>query len=151
MTQNASHTQRELFPVSELSPVLHEQPRTVPEAIAAGHKMPLGANPFLWSSNLWEAFNIGQYLAKRGISPDGFRKSRGSRYVNNAGLVLKYHYDAAGWFLEAGAFPATLDKMCPFVESEPLCPRGVFTSQAHERHCTHVSHIFHVHPQPRSP
>jgi len=72
-----------------------------PEAIAAGHKTPLGANPFLWSSNLWEAFNIGQYLAKRGISPDGFRKSRGSRYVNNAGLVLKYHYDAAGWFLEA--------------------------------------------------
>ncbi len=101
MTQNASHMQRELFPVSELSPVLHDQPRTVPEAIAAGHKMPLGANPFLWSSNLWEAFNIGQYLAKRGISPDGFRKSRGSRYVNNAGLLSKVSRSAHAEFSQA--------------------------------------------------
>lgn len=101
MTQNASHTQRELFPVSELSPVLHEQPRTVPEAIAAGHKTPLGANPFLWSSNFWEAFNLGQYLAQRGISPDGFRKSRGSKFVNATGLVIEYHYDAAGWCLSS--------------------------------------------------
>jgi hypothetical protein len=67
----------ELFSSADLPAVPSAEPRTVPEAIAAGHSRPDAANPFLWSSILWEAFNIGQYLRKRRISPDGFRKVHG--------------------------------------------------------------------------
>ena len=91
----------ELFPRPELASTPVTRPATVPEAIAAGHSRPCAENPFLWSSNLWEAFNLGQYLRGRGMAPDGFRKSRGSTYINRNGLIIKYHYDRQGWFLSA--------------------------------------------------
>jgi hypothetical protein len=42
---------------------------------------------------------LGQHLQRRRIDPDGFRKTRGSVYVNGDGLVFKYRYDRHGWFL----------------------------------------------------
>lgn len=91
-------TQTELF-TTNLGPLPVGLPQSVPEAVATGHASPEAANPFLWSSDMWEAFNLGQYLRKLDISPEGFRKSRGSSYVNKSGLIVKYHYEGASWFL----------------------------------------------------
>jgi hypothetical protein len=96
---NAAQT--ELFTDLPSTPVSVQTPRTVPEALTAGHAAPLADNPFLWSSTLWEAFNLGQYLAQRGLDAHGFRKSRGSKYVNAAGLIVQYYYDRSGWCLTA--------------------------------------------------
>jgi hypothetical protein len=94
-------TQPELFPVAELGSAPVVLPNTVPEAIAAGYARPSAENPFPWSSNLWEAFNLGQYLHGRRIVPEGFRKSRGSKYRNRDGLIIEYHYDRHGFCLTA--------------------------------------------------
>ena len=91
-------TQTELF-AADLGPLPVREPQSVPEAVTAGHASPEAANPFLWSSDMWEAFNLGQYLNKHGMSPEGFRKSRGSSYANKSGLIVKYHYEGASWFL----------------------------------------------------
>ena len=79
----------ELSPRPELASTSVTRPATVPEAIAAGHSRPCAENPFLWSSNLWEAFNLGPYLHGRGIAPGDFRKSRGSTYMGSPHDLFK--------------------------------------------------------------
>jgi hypothetical protein len=77
MTQNASHTQRELLPSANYLLFFMSNRARFPKRLRQAIKHRWALILFLWSSSLWEAFNIGQCLAKRGISPDGFRKSRG--------------------------------------------------------------------------
>jgi hypothetical protein len=89
-------TQKELFAPAETVSTEAKAPNTIPEAMAIGYDNPHAANPFVWSSSLWEAFLIGQYLRCRGLSMDGFRKSRGSSYVNRNGLNVKVIYDRRG-------------------------------------------------------
>ena len=89
-------TQAELFTPTETVSTEAKAPDTIPEAMAAGYENPKADNPFMWSSCLWEAFLIGQYLRERGLSVDGFRKSRGSSYVNRSGLVVKVLYERRG-------------------------------------------------------
>lgn len=90
-------TQTELFPASDLGSAPITEPHTVPEAIAAGFASPGSGNPFLWSSTLWEAFGLGQHLHRHGYSAEGFRKSRGSSYLNAHGLRFRFFYDAGMW------------------------------------------------------
>jgi hypothetical protein len=89
-------TQTELFPAAEITSAADRLPNTVSEAVASGYRRPCGQNPFPWSSTLWEAFNLGQYLRGRGLAPEGFRKSHGSKYLNSNGLIVEYHYDRHG-------------------------------------------------------
>ena len=89
-------TQAELFAPPETFFVTAAQPRTVTEAIAFGRNHPAAGNPFLWSSTLWEAVQIGKYLHAHDLSAEGFRKSRGSSYANRHGLTLKIIYDRQG-------------------------------------------------------
>jgi hypothetical protein len=89
-------TQAELFTPAETVSREPKAPDTIPEVMAMGHENPHAANPYYWSSTFWEAFPISQYLALRGLPVDGFRKSRGSSYVNRNGLKLTVVYDRRG-------------------------------------------------------
>jgi hypothetical protein len=62
-------TQAELFSPAETVSTDVKAPSTIADAMTAGYENPKAANPFLWSTTLWEAFQIGQYLHSRGINP----------------------------------------------------------------------------------
>jgi hypothetical protein len=92
-------TQAELFSPTETVSTEVKAPSAIADAMTAGHDNPKAANPFLWSSTLWEAFQIGQYLHSRGINPPftAFRKVSGSIYANpRADLSVKVIYDRRG-------------------------------------------------------
>jgi hypothetical protein len=40
-------------------------------------------NENLWSSNMWEAFEVGRYMTGKNMWPQHIYKSRGSSYVVN--------------------------------------------------------------------
>ena len=54
----------------------HDNSRVLSEGSIVGQR----------SSTLWEAFTLGQHLRRHGHSMEGFRKSRGSSYVNARGV-----------------------------------------------------------------
>jgi hypothetical protein len=95
-------TQAELFTPAETVSSEAKAPDTIPAVIAMGYDNPTAANPYYWSSSFWEAFLIGQYLRDKGLPVDGFRKSRGSSYVNRSGLVVKVLYDRRGGTASGG-------------------------------------------------
>lgn len=92
-------TDTPLFPDHAPSFPPIEHARTMPDAILAGHRAPDATNPFCYSSILWQAFNLGQYLALCGLPPTGWRRSRGNSFAHRSGLVVHYYFESAGFCL----------------------------------------------------
>ena len=71
------------------------------DAIAAGYaegercKLAGGkaryANPWLWSSRMWEAFEFGYYLNEKGMTLRTYERGRGNTFRNDDGAVFKLH------------------------------------------------------------
>lgn len=68
--------------------------RTSEDAFRAGKQDPSGTNPFLWSSTLWEAFEVGQFCSTH-LPAARFKGHRGSTVKTTEGGV-RVTYRAKG-------------------------------------------------------
>lgn len=55
-------------------------------------------NPHLFSSNMWEAFEVGRFMHRTGRHISGLEKGRGYSWKGPAGSVYKVNYGKAGQF-----------------------------------------------------
>ena len=58
-------------------------------------------NPFLWSSRLWEAWELGDYLAEKGTilgDPKQWERGRGHNFRNANGFTYRLWYSKGGSF-----------------------------------------------------
>lgn len=68
-------------------------------ALLCGYNAPAGDDcPHLWSSTLWECWQVGRWLHATGRTVGGVRKSRGSTFVGPAGHTFRLTYGKAGAF-----------------------------------------------------
>ena len=52
-------------------------------------------NPYLWSSRMWEVWELGDYLAEKGMTlgdNSNWERGRGNTYRNRDGLIVKLWY-----------------------------------------------------------
>jgi hypothetical protein len=50
------------------------------------------ANPWLWSSRLWEAFEFGYYIHEKGLVLRNYERGRGNTFRNDDGGSFKLWY-----------------------------------------------------------
>jgi hypothetical protein len=92
--------QTELFPAADLGAAPPKEPRSLKEAMAAGHRSPARSIPMNGRAPCGRLSTSGNTRAAKGLRRTDFA-SRAvppylSTYVNRDGLTVEYHYDSAG-------------------------------------------------------
>lgn len=90
--------------MAKLSPEFNDAMRAAYDIAASyGSRVRPSAcrNPYLWSSYMWEAWELGDYIHEKGLTlgaPGHWERGRGNTYRNADGLTLKLHYGKSGPF-----------------------------------------------------
>ena len=68
------------------------------EAYRAGYFHRGAANPHIWSSTMWEAWEIGKYFQQNGLGYFNIKKAMGSSYKVEDGKQVSILYGKKGQF-----------------------------------------------------
>ncbi len=71
----------------------------IAEAFRAGYFARGAANPNIWSSTMWEAWEIGKHFQQKGLGYFSISKTRGSSYKVEDGRTASILYGKKGAFV----------------------------------------------------